>query len=59
MGWSGIELVLRDERPATVCLRHDTVFHGLINVKLTVETVEIILQYFKVLFKFWILFHHS
>jgi hypothetical protein len=50
MGWSGIELVLRNERPATICLTHGTVSHGPKNVKLTVETDEIILQYFEVLF---------
>lgn len=55
----GIELVLRDKRPATICLRHDTVSHGLANVKLTAETDEIILEYFEVLFQFWIIFYHK
>jgi hypothetical protein len=50
MGWSRIELVLREERPATICIRHDTVSHGLIKVELTVETDGILLQYYEVFF---------
>ena len=56
MVWSGIELVLHNERPTTICLRHGTVSLGLKNVKLAVETDEIILQYFEVLFYFLIHF---
>lgn len=56
MGWSGIELVLHSERPATICLRHGTVSHGLKILKLTaVETDKITLQYFEVFFQFFFL----